>query len=64
LRGRATRQGYSLVKFREGSRWSNEFGPFMVTDPFHHRIVAHGMTLEEAADWLKKCGNLHPAPAS
>ena len=54
VRGRATRLGYSLVEFREGSLWSNEFGPFSISD-MNNRIVAYGMTVEEVAAWINDC---------
>ena len=55
LRGRAKRQGYSLVKIREGSRWYRDYGPFMISN-MDNRIVTYGLDLEEAANWLNNCG--------
>jgi hypothetical protein len=45
LRRRARTQGMKLIKYRERSRWYQQYGPYALADERNH-IVAWGMGLD------------------
>lgn len=55
LRRRAAARGLTLVKYREGSRWWSQYGPYALSDrQASNAIVAAGLDLADVADTLDR----------
>lgn len=52
VRREAARQGYSVWKVRDGSRWFCEYGPFSLLEVQTNGMVQCGCTLEEIHQFL------------
>lgn len=52
IRRQANRQGLRLVTYRDGSRWSAQYGPYALADINTNALVAYGMNLEAVTDHL------------
>jgi hypothetical protein len=46
LRRRARAEGLTLIKYRERSRWYNQYGPYALADEQNY-LVAWGMSPEQ-----------------
>ncbi len=46
LRRVAAKNGLTLIKYRQNSRWYWEYGPFAITDQ-HQRFHIYGLGLDE-----------------
>lgn len=54
LRKRAARQQLKLVKFRQDSRWFNQYGPFALADSATGYIEVSGLTLGDVVLQLSR----------
>lgn len=46
LRGRARAEGLTLIKYRETSRWYDQYEPYAIADQAKY-LVAYGLDLED-----------------
>lgn len=53
LRRAAKRQHLELVKTRRRDRRAWDFGTYLILDPFTETIVAHSLSIDEAAEHLR-----------
>jgi hypothetical protein len=48
----AIRQGYTVVKYRENSRWYQQYGPYALASASTNTLHSWGLHLDELEKWL------------